>query len=282
MGSVKDRLALGIIEDAERRGTLRPGQTVIEATSGNTGIGLAMVCAVKGYPLVVTMAENFSVERRKHDALPRRQGGADAGRAERQRHARQGGGAGAGARLVPVPPVRERSQRRHALAHHRAGDPGRLRRRAAGLLGDRLRHRRHAEGRGARAARRSARRRASWCASRTTRRSSAAASPQPRRADGAPSREPSRVPAAPDAGLVAGFHPEADRGCASPMQLVDRVAADQRRRCDAAVARTGAARRHLRRHLGRRHARRRAAGRGRGRAGQRPCCACCPTPASAI
>jgi cysteine synthase A len=65
MGSVKDRLALGVIEDAERRGHLRPGQTVIEATSGNTGIGLAMVCAQKGYPLVVTMAENFSVERRK-------------------------------------------------------------------------------------------------------------------------------------------------------------------------------------------------------------------------
>ncbi|MCP8690266.1 pyridoxal-phosphate dependent enzyme [Marinobacterium sedimentorum] len=65
MGSVKDRLALGVIEDAERRGTLKPGQTVIEATSGNTGIGLAMVCAQKGYPLVVTMAENFSVERRR-------------------------------------------------------------------------------------------------------------------------------------------------------------------------------------------------------------------------
>ena len=65
MGSIKDRLALGIIEDAERRGTLTPGQTVIEATSGNTGIGLAMVCAQKGYPLVVTMAENFSVERRR-------------------------------------------------------------------------------------------------------------------------------------------------------------------------------------------------------------------------
>ncbi len=65
MGSVKDRLAVGIIEDAERAGTLKPGQTVIEATSGNTGIGLAMVCAQKGYPLVVTMAENFSVERRK-------------------------------------------------------------------------------------------------------------------------------------------------------------------------------------------------------------------------
>jgi cysteine synthase A len=65
LGSVKDRLALGIIEDAERRGTLKPGQTVIEATSGNTGIGLAMVCASKGYPLVVVMAENFSIERRK-------------------------------------------------------------------------------------------------------------------------------------------------------------------------------------------------------------------------
>jgi cysteine synthase A len=65
MGSVKDRLALGVIEEAERSGALSPGQTVIEATSGNTGIGLAMVCAQKGYPLVVTMSENFSVERRK-------------------------------------------------------------------------------------------------------------------------------------------------------------------------------------------------------------------------
>src|SRR5207237_1918800 len=65
LGSVKDRLALGVIEAAALSGALKPGQTVIEATSGNTGIGLAMVCAQKGYPLVVTMAESFSVERRK-------------------------------------------------------------------------------------------------------------------------------------------------------------------------------------------------------------------------
>ena len=65
LGSVKDRLALGVIEAAEKDGSLRPGQTVVEASSGNTGIGLAMVCAAKGYPLVVTMAETFSVERRK-------------------------------------------------------------------------------------------------------------------------------------------------------------------------------------------------------------------------
>ena len=65
LGSVKDRLALGVIEAGEQSGELEPGQTVIEATSGNTGIGLAMVCAQKGYPLVVTMAESFSVERRR-------------------------------------------------------------------------------------------------------------------------------------------------------------------------------------------------------------------------
>lgn len=65
MGSVKDRLALGIILDAEKRGVLKPGQTVVEATSGNTGIALAMVCAVRGYPFVSVMAESFSIERRR-------------------------------------------------------------------------------------------------------------------------------------------------------------------------------------------------------------------------
>ena len=65
LGSVKDRLAIAVIEDAEQKGTLKPGQTVVEATSGNTGIALAMVCAAKGYPFVAVMAESFSIERRK-------------------------------------------------------------------------------------------------------------------------------------------------------------------------------------------------------------------------
>ncbi len=91
LGSVKDRLALGVIEAAERSGALKPGQTVIEATSGNTGIGLAMVCAQKGYPLVVTMAENFSVERRKLMRFLGAKVVLDSGIREGQRNGRQGG-----------------------------------------------------------------------------------------------------------------------------------------------------------------------------------------------
>jgi cysteine synthase A len=136
LGSVKDRMALGVIEAAEASGELKPGQTVVEATSGNTGIGLAMVCAAKGYPLVVTMSEAFSVERRKlmrflgakvlvtpeaqrgtgmvakAEELARergwfltRQGAGDAGGAAGHGHGRQGRGAGARTRLVPDAPV---------------------------------------------------------------------------------------------------------------------------------------------------------------------------------
>ena len=131
---VKDRLALGVIEAAERAGALRPGQTVIEATSGNTGIGLAMVCAAKGYPLVVTMAENFSVERRR---LMRFLGARVVLTPAAEK------GTGMLAKAVELaeqhgwflcPAVRERGQRRHAHAHDRAGDPRRLRGAAARLV----------------------------------------------------------------------------------------------------------------------------------------------------
>ena len=90
MGSVKDRLALNAIERAEVSGELKPGQTVIEATSGNTGIGLAMVCAQKGYPLVITMTESFFSRAQKTDAVPGCQGGPDTRIRKRHRHDHQG------------------------------------------------------------------------------------------------------------------------------------------------------------------------------------------------
>ncbi len=106
-GSVKDRLALAIILDAEQRGLLKPGQTVVEATSGNTGVALAAVCAARGYPFVAVMTETFSIERRK---LIRAYGGkvlltpaAERGSGMVQ----QGQGAGGQARLVPGPAIRE-------------------------------------------------------------------------------------------------------------------------------------------------------------------------------
>ena len=127
-GSVKDRLAIAIIEDAERRGALKPGQTVVEATSGNTGIALAMVCAAKGYPFVAVMAETFSVERRKIMRMlgakviltPAAERGTGMVRkAER---------AGREAWLVPRAPVRESGQPGLSPQHHRPGNPVRLRR----------------------------------------------------------------------------------------------------------------------------------------------------------
>ena len=152
LGSVKDRLALGVIEAAERDGQLKPGQTVIEATSGNTGIGLAMVCAAKGYPLVIVMAESFRVERRR---LMRFLGA----QVVLTPASEKGTGMlakalelGAGARLVPVPAVRERGQRRRPLADYGAGILRRLRRHRPRLLGHRRRNRRDAEGRGPSAA----------------------------------------------------------------------------------------------------------------------------------
>ena len=175
MGSVKDRMARAVIEDAERRGTLQPGQTVIEATSGNTGIGLAMVCAQKGYPLVVVMAESFSVERRK---LLRFLGAKVVLTPAAEK------GTGMLNKAVELAEQHgwflcrqfenEANAEAHT-AHDGAGDPGRLRRRATALLRQRLRHRRHAAGRGARAEGGRCRAPASSPPSPTTRRCSAAA-----------------------------------------------------------------------------------------------------------
>ena len=143
-GSVKDRLAIAIIEDAEARGALKPGQTVVEATSGNTGIALAMVCAAKGYPFVAVMAETFSVERRKIMRMfgakviltPAAERGTGMVRKAEELAEET--------RLVPRAPVREPGQPGLPPQHHRPRDPPRLRRQAPRLLRHRLGHRRHA------------------------------------------------------------------------------------------------------------------------------------------
>ena len=133
LSSVKDRLAIAIIEDAERRGALKPGQTVVEATSGNTGIALAMVCAAKGYPFVAVMVETFSVERRK---IMRMLGAKVILTPAAERgigHGEQGRGAGEEARLVPGAPVRESGQPGLPPQHHGPGNPQRLRRHVASM-----------------------------------------------------------------------------------------------------------------------------------------------------
>ena len=118
-GSVKDRLAIAIIEDAEARGALKPGQTVVEATSGNTGIALAMVCAAKGYPFVAVMVETFSVERRKIMRMFGARVLLTPGGRTRPGMVQQGRGARQEARLVPGTAVREPGQSGLSPQHHR-------------------------------------------------------------------------------------------------------------------------------------------------------------------
>jgi len=123
-GSIKDRIALAMVEDAERSGTLQPGGTIIEPTSGNTGVGLAMVAAVKGYKLVLVMPDSMSIERRRlmlaygasFDLTPREKGmkGAIA-RAQELAAAHPG--------RLDAATVRKPGQHRGACAHHRAGNP---------------------------------------------------------------------------------------------------------------------------------------------------------------
>jgi cysteine synthase A len=132
-GSVKDRLALGIIQDAERRGALRPGQTVVEMTSGNTGIALALVCAARGYPFVAVMPESFSVERRQ---IMRAYGAKVVLTPAAER--------ASGAVKVAARLAEERGWFLAAQFDNRAGDPGRLRELTPRLLGDGLGHRWHA------------------------------------------------------------------------------------------------------------------------------------------
>ena len=243
LSSVKDRLAIGIIEDAERRGTLKPGQTVVEATSGNTGIALAMVCAVKGYPFVAIMSDSFSVERRKLMRI-------------------------LGAKVI-LTPAAERAtgmvKKAEELAkkngwflarqfenpanpeYHRnttgPGDPARLRGQAARLVGHRLRHRRDAD----------------------RRRRDAASKARPDvkivvvEPEGAALLAGQGVEAAQDPGLDAGLHPGGPR----PRGL-RRGRHGHRRRGARRRARPGGEGRDLLRHLLGRHVRRRA-GRSRRR-----------------
>ena len=144
LGSVKDRLALGVIEAAEKSGELKPGQTVVEMTSGNTGIGLAMVCAAKGYPLVIVMPESFSVERRK---LMRFLGAKVllTPAAQRATGAINKALELAKAWLVPDAPVREPRQPGLSREDHRPGDRRRLQGYRPRLFRLRLWHRWYAE-----------------------------------------------------------------------------------------------------------------------------------------
>ena len=212
LGSVKDRLALGVIEDAERRGELKPGQTVVEATSGNTGIGLAMVCAAKGYPLVVTMAETFSVERRK---LMRFLGAKVVLTPAAQRGMGMVNKANELAQMNGWFLTRQFENEANADMHSRTTAREIIedfKDTQARLLGHRLRHRRHAEGCRTRAGEGDAEHedrgvRTGGRGNVEQRRGSATQSGR-FAGDGA-----SRIQAASDAGLGTGLHPEAARRC---------------------------------------------------------------------
>ena len=125
-GSVKDRIALYMIEAAEASGELTPGKTILEATSGNTGIGLAMVAACKGYPVLLVMSEGVSIERRKILARARRGVPAHAGRGRHRRGHRAGlrTGRRAAGQVLPRRPVQQSRQRARALSRHGPRDLG--------------------------------------------------------------------------------------------------------------------------------------------------------------
>ena len=221
LGSVKDRLAIAIIEDAEQRGELKPGQTVVEATSGNTGIALAMVCAAKGYPFVAVMVETFSVERRKIMRMlgakviltPAAERGSGMVRKAEELAKKNGWF------------LARQFDNQANPAYHRQttgpGNPQRLRRPAARLLRHGLGHRRHADGR-----RRNDPSRATRSASHR------------HRARGRVAARRRRVEAAQDPGLDAGLRAEG----AEPLRAA-RNRAGHRRRGDRCRARAGARRR---------------------------------------
>ena len=282
LGSVKDRLALGVIEDAEKRGTLKPGQTVVEATSGNTGIGLAMVCAAKGYPLVVTMAEPFSVERRR---LMRFLGA----KVVITPAARRGMGMVNKANELAATHgwflTRQFENEANADMHSRTTAREIVedfKDDAARLLGHRLRHRRHAEGRRARAGEGDAEHQDRGLRAGGRVDARAAASGQAAQCGRLAGGGASGVQAASDAGLGAGLHPEADRRCGRHAACIHKILPHRRARRAALQQGPGAEGRHLRRHHRRRDASparcRSAPRRRRARTSWR----CCPTPASAI
>ncbi len=249
LGSVKDRLALAVIDAAERDGSLRPGQTVIEATSGNTGIGLAMVCAARGYPLVIVMSEAFSVERRRMMRFlgarvvltPASEKGSGMVEKARELAARHGWFWVRQFENPANPAVHEATTAREIL--------DRLRGAATRLLRDRSGHRGHPCGRRTGAPETLApdphrRRRAREFTG--ARQRHPAGLPPGRLA----LRQPPDVPPAPGAGLGAGFR-AGDRRSGPPGGSHRPCAADRRRRGPAPRPRVGPARGHLLRHLGR-------------------------------